>query len=289
MVKNLKGETFGLLTVIKETDKKGFWLCECQCGNTTIVRRSQLISGKTKSCGCLKKKTRLLSGFNESVSNTRLYKIWSEMKIRCYNPKNKSYPRYGGRGIRVCDEWLNSYKAFYDWAISHGYGDELSIDRKDVNGNYEPNNCRWVDDFIQSRNKRNSNTYTYNGQTLCMVDWASFFDINYSSLLKSIKRGHTFEETISSLRKIKNKGNEEVLKPCPYCAKRVAVLSCAKELEECKYFDKEGEDICPNFEWFAPPCKKIRVVCDFTKGGCGATSGYAGTIEEAIRKWNMRT
>jgi len=129
------------------------WLCQCDCEKEVIVDGHSLKLNRTKSCGCFRKdylkkqKRRLTHG----KRFTRIYKTWESMKARCYNPKTERYPRYGGRGIVVCDEWRTNFEAFYNWAISHGYKDELTIDRIDNDGNYEPTNCQWL---TRSENSR---------------------------------------------------------------------------------------------------------------------------------------
>lgn len=127
--------------------------------------------------------------YKDGRKGTRLYRIYNNMKTRCYNPNSPSYKNYGGRGITICEEWLNDFKAFYDWAISHGYRDDLTIDRIDVNGNYEPSNCRWVNAYIQSNNTRRNNYITFFGETRTLKEWADYFGINEKTVRDRIKRG----------------------------------------------------------------------------------------------------
>ena len=161
--KDITGQKFGRLTALHRLhNTKGRmskWLCVCECGNFVEVRLNSLTSGLTKSCGCLKKDNHYVK---HSKKNTRLYRTWKSMKSRCYNNHVDRYPNYGGRGIKVCDEWLNDFMSFYNWAMANGYDDKLTIDRINVDGNYEPNNCRWVDMKQQLRNTQRNAYYTIN-------------------------------------------------------------------------------------------------------------------------------
>lgn len=153
---DLTGKKFGKLTVLRMINNpngKGFkWECKCECGNKTLVSAGSLVSGNTKSCGEHK-----LGNITHGMSNTRLYYIHKYMINRCTNKKYGGYKDYGGRGISVCDEWLNKEKGFESfmvWALKNGYESDLTLDRVDVNGNYEPSNCRWADMHTQARNQR---------------------------------------------------------------------------------------------------------------------------------------
>lgn len=157
---DLTGRKFNRLTVIEKAgnDKYGHpkWKCICDCGNETIVLASQLRTGNTKSCGCLVKETNVKLRTTHGMKKSRIYRTWINMKVRCTYQKDKCYKDYGGRGITVCSEWMDSFQAFYDWAMKNGYNDDLTIDRKDVNGNYCPENCKWITMAEQQKNKRNS-------------------------------------------------------------------------------------------------------------------------------------
>lgn len=132
----------------------------------------------------------------EEQRTSPLYGVWAGMKSRCYTTTNKSYKNYGGRGIKVCEEWLNDYISFYNWAITNGYRQGLSIDRIDVNGNYEPSNCRWADASTQSRNKRNNIFISYDGETRVMQDWAECVTVTRSGFAKRINAGWKVEEAL---------------------------------------------------------------------------------------------
>lgn len=147
-VKDLTGMRFGKLLVIargpNDSNGKATWKCRCDCGMEKHICSWALVGGLTKSCGCLR----------HGLRHTRLYTIWSHMQQRCENPKHNRYYLYGERGISICDEWRNDFITFYNWAIAHRYNDSLTIDRINPDGNYEPDNCRWVTVSEQNRNRR---------------------------------------------------------------------------------------------------------------------------------------
>lgn len=164
------GQTHWRVTFVSKTDKRGnggtvIWACRCECGTEFEARSDQIISGHTKSCGCLsvenKSKTCIERNTTHGMSwKHPLYGRWTRMHRRCKDPKSKSYPDYGGRGIRVCDEW-HSYKHFYEWAMNNGFDEKLEIDRIDNNGDYKPDNCRFVPRIVNARNKRNTKLNTH--------------------------------------------------------------------------------------------------------------------------------
>lgn len=154
---DISGMKFGRLTAIKNAGSKNqrrMWECLCDCGNKCIVCESALTSGNTKSCGCIAKELLISRNTVHGKCGTRLYKTWRNMKTRCYNKNCVEYSCYGGRGIKVCDEWLNDFSVFYDWAMEHGYDDNLTIDRIDNDKNYCPENCCWI---TRSENIRKRN------------------------------------------------------------------------------------------------------------------------------------
>lgn len=160
---DLTGKRFGRLKVIEKIgyDKnyRVLWRCKCECGNETITRSENLNSGNTKSCGCLQRDETISASTTHGGYYERLYNVWRAMKSRCNNPNSNRYQYYGARGITVCDEWANSYATFREWALANGYDENAprgvcTIDRIDVDGNYEPSNCRWVDNRTNARNKQ---------------------------------------------------------------------------------------------------------------------------------------
>lgn len=165
---DLTGRRFGMLTVISRADNRGtqvMWNCLCDCGSISIACGNNLRRGSTRSCGCQCKK--------HGKKGTRLYSIWGGMKARCYRPTHMWYKRYGGRGIRVCDEWKNDFQAFYEWAMANGYSDELTLDRIDINKGYSPDNCRWATQITQKNNRSNNVLIEINGKTQTLGEWAA--------------------------------------------------------------------------------------------------------------------
>lgn len=205
-IKDITGKRFGRLVAIKfdhrvqRHDDKGyryFWLFKCDCGNKVVLERN----GRAKSCGCLHKENCGNLFRTHGLRKHPLYKKWVSMKSRCFNENEKCYKDYGGRGIKVCKDWSESFLSFYNWAIQNGYEENLTIDRIDVNGNYEPNNCRWVDLYVQANNRRDSINITYNGETKTLMQWCRKLNLNYPLVKQRIKRdGKNFEQAIKSCK-----------------------------------------------------------------------------------------
>ncbi|OPY84201.1 MAG: hypothetical protein A4E65_00339 [Syntrophorhabdus sp. PtaU1.Bin153] len=174
---DLTGKVFGHLTVLGFHEKKNgsqYWLCKCDCGKTVIIQRSNMTSGTTKSCGCMK-------GFKHGFYGHPVYKAFYRMKDRCSNPHNKSFSRYGGRGITVCSEW-SDVATFAAWALASGWKQGLTLDRVDPNGNYEPSNCRWISLEAQQRNRTNTKKVIWEGNEVALTVLCEQKGIDYKKV-----------------------------------------------------------------------------------------------------------
>jgi len=189
------GKRFGHLVIkdIVRNNYHSFALCVCDCGVEKQTRLDHLISGSTKSCGCQQHKNRKPTNVIHSSSKTRLYCIWIGMKQRCFNKNHNEFNRYGGRGITVCKEWLD-FSVFKKWAKTHGYADNLTIERVDVNGDYCEQNCRWIPLSEQLKNTSRSVFITFNGETLCANDWCKRFGLPNNSVIRRYRKGLPLEE-----------------------------------------------------------------------------------------------
>lgn len=189
---DLTGQKFGRLTVIRRSGTihgQASWLCKCECGNEKIVRGYCLRNSETKSCGCLAAELASSRLKTHGKTKTRLFKIWSGMKERCYREYHKSYPQYGGRGIGICEEWRDDFSKFYEWAINNGYSDNLTIDRIDVDGDYEPSNCRWATAKEQGNNRSTNRLIAIDGRTQTLAEWALEYNIIPETIGRRLKRG----------------------------------------------------------------------------------------------------
>lgn len=197
---NMIGNKFGRLTVIEETNKRKdrriVYKCICDCGNITYVTGKNLRNGNTKSCGCLSVDKFKQRSIKHGKTNTKLFRVWCDMRRRCYNPNRSDYPRYGGRGIAVCSEWKDDFQAFYDWSMANGYAEGLEIDRENNNRNYEPSNCRWITHSENCNNRSTNVLLTYNGKTQNMTQWAKELNISYATIKHRHAKGWKDKECL---------------------------------------------------------------------------------------------
>lgn len=200
---DLTGKQFGNLTVLRRVGstpktKAGYvtttWLCKCAlCGGEVVMTKNSITDRINQNCGCVKiRKSKLKHG----MSKTPLYQCWQSMKDRCLNPNDAEYKNYGGRGIKVCDEWLGYYgsRNFFDWALANGYKEGLTIDRIDVNGNYEPGNCRWVTKQAQAHNRTDTIWVELDGERMSLAQACAKTGVNYFTAHNRYKSGKTVSE-----------------------------------------------------------------------------------------------
>lgn len=187
---DLKNQKINMLTVVKRLPsekRRTYWLCKCECGNYKKILSQHLIQKKIYSCGCTRKPVNRKTKYGNY--NKRIYSIWNCMKSRCYREKDIEYQNYGGRGIKICDEWKNNFILFHNWALDNGYDENLTIDRIDVNGNYEPNNCRWITKRENNLNRRGIILVDFGGKKICLKDYCKITNICYDTALRKHKKG----------------------------------------------------------------------------------------------------
>lgn len=210
MKANITGQKFGRLTAIKPVGRNNHgnikWLCRCDCGNEHEATVTTLRNGSVSSCGCLWRESRIANLPKNRIhgeSHSRLYRIWTGMKLRCFDPKNDNYPNWGGRGIRVCDEWMK-YENFRDWALANGYSENLTIDRIDNDADYSPENCRWATWEQQNQNHRNTIRTMVRGELLTLSEISEKYNIPRACLWHRYKYYNDREERlIRPVRKTK--------------------------------------------------------------------------------------
>lgn len=201
---DLTGQRFGRLMVIRRDGTSGdgqkTYLCRCDCGTEKVIKSGNLRSGRTKSCGCLGRE-RTARRNTESAKHggcgSRLYGIWYDMRQRCSYEKSINWHLYGGRGIRVCDEWQESFEPFRDWALSHDYEDGLQLNRIDNDGNYCPENCKWSTRIEQGNNRRTCVYVTIGGVTKSVSEWCRETGVNRMVAYSRIRRGWEPEQAVT--------------------------------------------------------------------------------------------
>lgn len=199
-IKDYTGKTFHRLTAVRLIERDPIWnahkwLFKCDCGNQTVVSIKSVRRGNTKSCGCLHAEGLRRRNTTHGLSDRPEYKVWKDMRSRCCNPRNKEYPNYGGRGITTCRRW-NSFACFYDDMGSSP--PETTIDRRDVNGNYEPENCWWAPADAQANNKRTTVRFTIGGETKSLAQWSRQFGIGRAKVAYRLKIGMSPEDALTA-------------------------------------------------------------------------------------------
>lgn len=192
------GDRFGDLTIIEEIEcyrKKRYFICQCSCGEVRRVRFVALKAGEIKSCGCKRDERNRTSNLSHGESGSHLYNSWHSMKQRCLNPNSEVFEHYGARGITICLEWME-YEPFRKWALANGYLPNLTIERKDVNGNYEPNNCTWIEGPKQTLNTRRSRRLTFNGKTQPLKLWADEMGMSPKLIRNRLQDGWSVERAL---------------------------------------------------------------------------------------------
>lgn len=206
---DITNQRFGRLIAIcrgKKKNGKSYWVCRCDCGKEVSVYLNRLKTGSTKSCGCLRNELTSKRQRRHGLTKTSLHNAWLNMKNRCENPKFNEFHRYGGRGITYCEEW-KSFKSFMEWALKNGFSDEksengrniLSLDRIDLDGNYEPTNCKWSTAFEQAKNKCNTVLYNYKGIDYTLTELMDFAKVaDRYTVSRRIKNGWTVENAVDT-------------------------------------------------------------------------------------------
>ena len=197
------GDKFNRWKVLKkDKNKSTFWICQCDCGTIRSIKATALYLETSKSCGCYNIE-QLKARKTHGESNTRLYSIWESMKARCYYKKHNKYKDYGGRGITVCEEWKNSFESFRDWALQNGYKDNLTLDRINNNKGYLPENCRWVTQSEQCKNKRPKESKYFSGLTLKEIyKKADEKNLKRLTVYMRLKRGWSLEKALETNLKV---------------------------------------------------------------------------------------
>lgn len=201
---DLAGHVFGRLTAVEDVGKnkhgKRLWKCKCQCGTSVDVPAGNLQSGNTKSCGCFQKENTSAYSKTHGFRGSKLYHVYSGMVDRCTRENHKSYAYYGGRGIFVCQEWLEDRSRFFEWAMANGYKEGLTLDRVENDGPYAPDNCRWVDRFAQCSNTRDNVMLTYQGKTQHAMAWARELGLDPNNIWRRKREGWSDEDALTSKR-----------------------------------------------------------------------------------------
>jgi hypothetical protein len=205
LIKDITGQRFGKIVVLsieKKDPRQGvFWLCACDCGQKTVAKGTAIRYGSVKSCGCGSREA-AIRNFKDLIEKHRvpyphsrkLKDLRTNMLARCYDPSNNRWKNYGGRGIKVCEEWLNNSRRFYDWVMANGYEPGLTLDRIDVDGNYEPSNCRFVGMIVQMNNTTRNRWLEWNGKSQTVSNWARELGVTRCAIQHRVDRRWSIEQ-----------------------------------------------------------------------------------------------
>lgn len=214
---DLTGKKFGRLTVVKRAENNAYgpmWICVCDCGKTTIKSGCCLRNGHTTSCGCYAKEVASKVHTKHGGTNEYLFRRWQIMKYRC-TEQNKEHKRnYYDKGITVCDDWINDYSAFKEWAVNHGFSPELTLDRIDFNKGYSPENCRWIPEKEQHRNTSKNKIIEYEGEKMPLVILSEKTGIREDLLRDRLRRGWTVERAVNTPLEINGRTKHESIYRC---------------------------------------------------------------------------
>ena len=202
---DLTGQRFGRLVAMYRVPgftKDTRWHCRCDCGNEVSIRRLTLRNGTATSCECYHNEIAGENFKTHGLSGTRLHHIWEGMKHRCYLKNDVGFHKYGGRGIKICDEWKSDFKAFYEWSMLNGYEENLTIDRIDCDGDYSPENCRWVDIVTQANNTRANRRIECRGEIHTLAEWPRISGIKSATIKERLNRGWAADRAIFEEPKI---------------------------------------------------------------------------------------
>lgn len=205
---DITNKRFNYLTAIKFSHRiknHSYWIFRCDCGREIVIEKSRVVGGRNKSCGCKKnelcKLAKLTHGDSRFSEYRNLFFVWCGIKQRCFYKNHICYKNYGGRGITMCDEWLNDYSIFKKWSLNNNYKYGLKIDRINNNGNYEPNNCRWVSNKENCRNTRKNKTIFYNNEHHCISEWCEIYNISASLFYNRKKLGWDLDKIFNTKKR----------------------------------------------------------------------------------------
>lgn len=231
---DMRGKKYNRLTAVEyvgsSPNNGALWRFECDCGNKNFITSGSAVRrGTTKSCGCLNQEKRK-SRKKHGMIGTPIYNCWIHMHQRCQNPDCEEYVNYGGRGISICSEWYD-FQNFYEWAKSSGYSSDLTIDRIDNNGNYEPDNCRWTTMEVQENNKRNNHFIKYQGESMTISQCAKKAGVSRNALNYRLMKGMTADEAVAEIKdKEANPEKYDRHRYVTYKGNKMTITECAKQL-----------------------------------------------------------